>query len=220
MPRHARLLACFHGTRKPSLAPSTTIPARGSPAPPSPSATLELAAAAKEHISGLWCQSRWCLAVPYTNSHMPYITRSALAVSKDTNSRHKPDPQYIRGHGIGLTHPRLAACSRSEHSRPRPNRTPTLPLPLRLPLHPTNPCSDSRQEHQDSPKPTHTSTDPDPHTPSVSARAEPLATLRAPERHLVVSAPAASREQRHSAWPPSELFHSHTAQVVLLDGLL
>ena len=86
VPRHARLLACFHSTRKPSLAPSTTIPARGSPAPPSPSATLELAAAAKEHISGLWCQSRWCLAVPYTNSHMPYITRSALAVSKDTNS--------------------------------------------------------------------------------------------------------------------------------------
>ena len=97
VPRHARLLACFHGTRKPSLAPSTTIPARGSPAPPSPSATLELAAAAKEHISGFWCQSRWCLAVPYTNSHMPYITRSALAVSKDTNSRHKPDSSVHSG---------------------------------------------------------------------------------------------------------------------------
>ena len=151
-----------------------------------------------------------------------YHTRPRCIKRHQQSSQTGP-PQYIRGHESGNwahIYPRLAACSRSEHSRPRPNRTPTLPLPLRLPLHLTNPCSDSRQEHQDSPKPTHTSTDPDPHTPSVSARAEPLATLRAPERHLVMSAPATSGEQRHSAWPPSELFHSHTAQVVLLDGLL
>jgi hypothetical protein len=152
----------------------------------------------------LWCQSRRCLPVHYIHSHMTFTSHAAPSLYQKTPTvvTNRTSAVHSGPRDWAHTHPRLAACSRSEHSRPRPNRIPPLPLPLRLLLHRTNPCSDSRQEHhtiapnQPIPAPTPIPTLP-PGRVLGSARAEPLATLRALERHALGC--VRSRNQQRAA---------------------
>ena len=138
--------------------------------------------------------SFWCLW--YTNSHMTHIT----------GPPHYMQPGSRNLGSLTFGSPPAAARNTLDLT-PRPNQTPTLPLPLRLALHLTNPCSDFRQEHQDSPKLNHTSTDSDPHAASVSPRAVSLWPHRARQRLGRVPAPALlqANQRRAATHPPGPL---------------